>query len=368
MRLSVSMMKLAHRDQRKSCNKLLLSNKRKYMVEGCYIWQDREVKFDMNSAELQLRKGEAIVDSINAVEDTKGNNGERGNMLITNLRIIWFNDADQRTNLSIGYDCITSVEIKTVESRLKGSCQALAIKTRYNQSRFEFVFTSLFSDSPRLFTSFQAVVRSYETTKIYRDLRLRSAIIQENMLTLLPQEHVYNKYMNVWNISVDQKTAGTMVVTNVRLAWFAQLNESFNVSVPWVQISKVKIRDSTYGKAMVVETQANNNGYTAGFRLEDYERVFTELTNLLKVHSENPVLGVETVVEEKSLVSRAEVVPRVMDDVQIVGTGYKTAAAYSYMTQSVGQDRRIVFSPELGLAMEEPPEGATLEDLWRVIA
>ncbi len=339
------------------------------MAEGAYIWQDREVKFDVPMADLQPRKGEVVVDSINAVEDTKGNNGERGNLIISNLRIIWFSDTDQSINLSIGYDCIVSVEIKNVESRLKGNCQALFIKTRHNQSRFEFIFTSLVSDSPRLFTSFQAVVRSYETTKNYRDLRLRSAIIQEKMLTLLPQEHVYNKYINVWNLSVDQQTPGTMIVTSVRLVWFAQLNESFNVSVPWVQISKIKVRDSTHGKAIVVETHANNNGYMTGFKLEGYEKVFTELCNLLKVHSENPVFGIETVIEEKSAISKPLVAPRTTDDVQIVGTEYRapSVAVYSYMTQSAKQDRPIVFSTELGLAVEQPPEGVSLEELWKVI-
>lgn len=42
------------------------------------VWQDREVRFDCAHGEMQCRKGEVVVDSINSVEDTKGNNGERG--------------------------------------------------------------------------------------------------------------------------------------------------------------------------------------------------------------------------------------------------------------------------------------------------
>lgn len=42
------------------------------------VWQDREVRFDSQPAEMQCRKGEVVIDSINSVEDTKGNNGERG--------------------------------------------------------------------------------------------------------------------------------------------------------------------------------------------------------------------------------------------------------------------------------------------------
>jgi Bardet-Biedl syndrome 5 protein len=47
-----------------------------------------------------MRKGEYEMDSINSVEDTKGNNGERGSLIISNLRIIWVAHKSQRTNLS----------------------------------------------------------------------------------------------------------------------------------------------------------------------------------------------------------------------------------------------------------------------------
>ena len=49
---------------------------------------------------LQPRKGEFEIDSINAVEDTKGNTGERGAVSITNLRLVWCAHKDPRTNLS----------------------------------------------------------------------------------------------------------------------------------------------------------------------------------------------------------------------------------------------------------------------------
>ena len=67
-----------------------------------------------------MHDGEQIVDSMNHVEDTKGNNGDRGSLIITNLRLIWFCDNDKHINLSIGYDCIISNEIKSVISILKG--------------------------------------------------------------------------------------------------------------------------------------------------------------------------------------------------------------------------------------------------------
>jgi hypothetical protein len=118
------------------------------------------------------RSGEVQIDSINSVEDTKGNNGERGSLTITNLRLIWCSQRSTKTNLSVGYNCVISLNIKTASSRLRGNThwQALCVMTKHNNSRFEFIFTNLVRSSPRLFTTVQAVYRACDTTKLYRDL------------------------------------------------------------------------------------------------------------------------------------------------------------------------------------------------------
>lgn len=43
----------------------------------------------------------------------------------------------------IGYNCIVSLNIKSAQSRLRGNTQALYVLTKYNGSRFEFIFTNL---------------------------------------------------------------------------------------------------------------------------------------------------------------------------------------------------------------------------------
>ena len=93
---------------------------------------------------------------MNNVEDTKGNNGDRGSLIITNLRLIWFCDKDRRVNLSIGYDCVLNNDIKDVQSLLKGgTSQALYLRTKYQNSKYEFVFTCVVVESQsRLFQTF----------------------------------------------------------------------------------------------------------------------------------------------------------------------------------------------------------------------
>ncbi|XP_048201239.1 Bardet-Biedl syndrome 5 protein isoform X2 [Perognathus longimembris pacificus] len=218
------------------------------------LWEDREVRFDLYSQQMKTRPGEVLIDCLDSIEDTKGNNGDRGRLLVTNLRIIWHSLALIRVNLSIGYNCILNITIRTANSKLRGQTEALYILTKCNTTRFEFIFTNLVPGSPRLFTSVIAVRRAYETSKMYRDFKLRSALIQNKQLKLLPQEHVYDKINGVWNLSSDQGNLGTFFITNVRIVWHANMNDSFNVSIPYLQIRSIKIRDSKFGLALVIES------------------------------------------------------------------------------------------------------------------
>jgi Bardet-Biedl syndrome 5 protein len=53
-------------------------------------WRRKECRFDRPISEiLDFNHGEVIIDSLNDVEDTKGNNGQSGRLIVTNLRVIW---------------------------------------------------------------------------------------------------------------------------------------------------------------------------------------------------------------------------------------------------------------------------------------
>lgn len=156
-----------------------------------YVWQDREIRFDSKPQLLNCRRGEKIIgnsifiitfcllccnnvaivisdisltvtvtmtDSINSVEDTKGNNGERGSLIVTNLRILWISHTNSRVNLSVGLNTVISANIKQAKSKLRGHTQALCVLAKFS-TRFEFIFTSLVKNSPRLFTTVQSVLR-----------------------------------------------------------------------------------------------------------------------------------------------------------------------------------------------------------------
>ncbi|RXG59907.1 Bardet-Biedl syndrome 5 protein-like [Armadillidium vulgare] len=138
---------------------------------------------------------------------------------------------------------------------------------------------------------------------MYRELKLRGAIIHNRQLRILPQEQIVSKINGVWNLSSDQGNLGTFIISNIRLVWYANMNELFNISLPLLQISSV-IRESRFGTALVVESSEQSGGYVLGFRIDPVEKlhdIHKELTSLFNVYKQNPVFGVEFSNEKQRL-------------------------------------------------------------------
>ena len=49
--------------------------------------------------QMKMRPGEILIDKLDSIEDTKGNSGDRGRLLVTNLRVIWHSLTMQRVSL-----------------------------------------------------------------------------------------------------------------------------------------------------------------------------------------------------------------------------------------------------------------------------
>ncbi|XP_030310255.1 Bardet-Biedl syndrome 5 protein isoform X3 [Calypte anna] len=261
----------------------------------------------------------------------------RQRLLVTNLRIIWRSLSLPRVNLSVGYNCIINITTRTANSKLRGQTEALYILTKCNNTRFEFIFTNVVPGSPRLFTSVIAVHRAYETSKMYRDLKLRSALIQNKQLRLLPQEKIYSKINGIWNLSSDQRS--------------------------------IKIRDSKFGLALVIESSQQSGGYVLGFKIEPVEKLqeaVKEINSLHRVYSSNPIFGVDYEMEEKPQALEDLTVEQVQDDVEIESEQTDAFVAY-FADENKQHDGEPVFSEELGLAIEKLKDGFTLQGLWEVV-
>ncbi|GBG24564.1 Bardet-Biedl syndrome 5 protein-like [Hondaea fermentalgiana] len=291
--------------------------------ENC-LWQDRELKFDAPRRLFELRKGERVLDSINSVEDTKGNNGMRGSLVVTNLRLQWLSHKSKRTNLS--------------------------------------------------------------------------AIVKDKSLRILPGEEIYQTLAGVWNLSSEQGSLGTFVVTNIRIVWFADLANNFNVSIPYIQISKVAINDSRFGDALVVGTASSGGGYTLGFRIDPRERLARTaetITNLHTIFFKSPDFGVRVTVEsapqnpfntvEKAAEEDLSIEENVDDfipasfsaaprgpEAYLAGGPEDThddAMDDEGKTSEARPDRqRPIYNAHLGLAVQPMPKGVTVQSLWGLMS
>lgn len=63
------------------------------------------------------------------------------------------------------------------------------------------------------------------------------ALLVDNELQLLPREVAYSRVNGVWNLSSEAGNLGTFYITNVRVVWFSNASNAFNVSIPYVQVS-----------------------------------------------------------------------------------------------------------------------------------
>ena len=73
---------------------------------------------------------------------------------------------------------------------------------------------------------------------------MRSSILTEDKkLKVLPKEEIVSVANGVWNLSSDQGNLGTAIVTNVRVVWYANMNDFFNISIPYIQIASVCLKN-----------------------------------------------------------------------------------------------------------------------------
>lgn len=189
----------------------------------------------------------------------------------------------------------------------------------------------------------------------------------------------------VWNLSSDQGSLGTFIVTNVRFVWFADVNEGFNISLPYLQIETVRvfklsilflifcgfqlaIRDSKFGTALVITSSEASGLYVLGFKVDPEEKLrilFKELSSLHTVYASKPIFGVEyRWSSNQEQQESSNFVEEFEDDKK--NEISNSIAAY-LADEGHSKDRLPVFCPELGLAVESIKEGYSLQKLWEVI-
>ena len=337
------------------------------------VWQDKEVRFDVNTAGLNPRSGEVVFDSVSPVEDTKGNAGKAGRLTLTGLRFTWYLLKSTKVNLSLGLGCVLSVNTTNTKSYLlKGGGESIVVLTRFNNSRFEFVFSTEADKTRKLLTTMQELVRAYQATRLYREVKLRGAIFAEKQqLRMLEDEEIHSKTNGVWNVSGETGNLGTFVITNVKVVWFANLAPTFNVSIPFIQIRNLRIKNSKFGTALVLDVHRQGGGFVLGFRLDPVEKLrqlYNEIGSLWTAYTSRPNFGVKIVDVSESHPEEIHL-PALQgdDDIEILQTIDNQDAFVAYYADDYkGNNRVPEYNETLGLAMEPLKEGYTIEQLWDI--
>lgn len=181
-----------------------------------------------------------------------------------------------------------------------------------------------------------------------------------------------------------------MHLTSSRIVWVANLNELFNLSLPYIQISSIKIRESKFGLALVLESSGTSGGYVLGFRIDPpdkLQKVYNALTNLFNLHSTRPDYGVEKFLKKEQLdlldrIADADVTDEQFNEKQnkninneeefveeVQNVNPDVISSYlTYDEIKVNKEKeKLVYCPELGLTIEAIKDGFSLNELWHVV-
>lgn len=134
---------------------------------------------------------------------------------------------------------------------------------------------------------------------------------------------------------------------------------------------EVRIRESKFGRALVVESGERSGGYVLGFRVDPAEQlqaVHKELVSLHQVYSNSPIFGVEyTWSESVSVAAEPSTTAEDVEEIAELNNDMSNAFVAYFADGRAGSDREPVFNAELGLAVEKLKDGFTLQSLWEVI-
>ena len=302
------------------------------------MWQDAEVR--LNLPDLELFPNETQILTLKA---EKSETKESGNLIATNLRLIF------RTN-----------------RRVDSAPWALTQRLHIDSDRLTVEITTSadwtfrFSQNTEGREKMDKIRNLSISTRALREVQLRASIVHNKQLDLLDQEKIISDLAGVWNVSGDAGNLGKLVITNFRVVWFGILQENSNVSVPHVAVKNAQVRNSKFGKILVIETSKPKGGAVLGFRMDPeslLEKTAQEIVRVIETAVKDPWLGfVDLVVESPR---RAMTTTALEEKKGGVGLVSRVVAAGDAVTEEE-------YCEELGLMIKKLPHGVSYKTLWSV--
>jgi len=256
---------------------------------------DRFVGVDVGVDHLIMARGEYAVTRYSDVWDVRAPASmpdplKRGTFTLTNLRAVWNSEAAPTScNLTVGYNTITRISVgnvsspdqtsgdnatgdgrhapsarSLVERPLIAPGRTIVIHCSEAEKKYRFEFRPPATESSpgapsapsagtTFFDIFQAVYRAYDTTRMYRKLRLRSSIRAEGKLSTLDRETVQIVYdkVSLLGSMIAGAAQGSLALTSHRIIWYSSTSDSLNLSLPYVDCSGLLLKDQPLNKAKV---------------------------------------------------------------------------------------------------------------------
>ena len=372
-----------------------------------FVWQDRYVKIDCNKKDISLRKGEESYEILKLIKDSKSPSGAIGTFLFTNLRLIWYENGNLKNNFSIGYDTIIDLSEKKTESKIDVDSEiitSLCIKCKDNDNEYEFLFTSIAEKDINLKTSLSNILKIYEVGRYYRDIKVKGAdivVFKEKKLNQLPDENILNTLNGISYINNQGNYPGILIITNLRIVWLSTQYENFNLTIPWIQMSKIQSKsDSKYEKLISVTIKNYFGGNLYNFYIAKsnlFDKILDDMTKAMYYYQEDPLLGVNInklmiddnkankPKKDKNELTLQEQHPKKVnkidehfkkvvnkyftDEDEIDNNNFNGISSIYLLNDYKNKQNNIndiVFSKELGCAIEKLPDKVTIDNLWKI--
>ena len=188
---------------------------------------DHDLLINVDINYLFCTPGEYIINIFGVVENLKDLISKRGQILVTNLRIIWFNTNNNLNNIVIGYNLINNFE----KYNFSHSREKIIINCTFKKNNYEFIFLIKIGK-----VSFIKILkkchRNYLNSFFLREYKLRSSINDDINLNLLLDEKLIYKLEGLISFSGNTGKTGIGYITNYRFIWISTVINSFNISVP----------------------------------------------------------------------------------------------------------------------------------------
>jgi Bardet-Biedl syndrome 5 protein len=241
----------------------------------------------------------------------------------------------------------------------------LFLRCKENFTSYEFIFSAARSD-PSVFRFFLIAHQNYASSTILREQRLRSSIVLDGNVVMLPDEQVILTLDGISNFAGDTAKVGKAIVTNFRFVWYSGIVSNFNVSIPLILLPPLKsTRSSRYGRALYLKFQSNHSSFLYGFTISPEEKLREFTRNFEQIRQ--AAVRMPRLTPPLDVRQRVVKVPEAPGEEDLVIIEANPAVRY-LPCDLVGkaQGGAVTFDRALGLAVEGLPEGETLSERWRV--